>query len=261
MHKKTLLALGLLSLSGMPTASVASSCQPMFNHQDDLVATNNNCPTDSIKYVESTVAGSAKITLGSLNANNKACAYTIAVECGDEPIKMKDIAAIDFKLTVPGNKCSSTEWVAVYMFPYNGKKGGDWQNGNNEADFMETVGPNGVGGFASNWDNNKHQAPWVNANGDSLRVESGAEQHITFTSSGEEGGTYDWNTYVCDVSNTKCDASSSPVWHAYRETGPKWFDSTMMIVVDDWGGWNGSTPAPGCTVEVSDMVITKNNNQ
>ncbi len=251
MRKIPFLLLGLGVLFSLHAA--ADTCQPMFNHQDDLVATNNKCNQGTLKYFPSTTAGSATIIQGGSEPHS--CAYTIAVECGGAEIEMKEIAAIDFTVTVPGNKCSPTEWIAVYMFPYNGKTGGDWDKGEREVDFVETTGPNGPGGFASNWDGRAYQVPWINKGG-AVRVESGAEQHVTFTSS-VNGGKYQWNTYVCAASNTKCDGSSPGVWHAYRETGPDVFGGTMMIVVDDWGGLNDTSSKKGCTLEVSDMVITK----
>ncbi len=235
------------------SASTSSTCQPMFNHQDDTVAQNNQCT--NITFQPSSTAGSATITMNSNELG--ACVYTTAVQCDGEDINMQDIAAIDFTVTVPGNKCNPTEWVAVYMFPWCGQPGGCWDNGEREVDFVETTGSAGPGIFASNWDSRNVQVSWKNQGG-YLIVSTGASQHITFTSSqivsGTNSGTYQWDTWVCDASESKCDATNA-TWHAYRETGPTIFDESMIIVIDDWGVNNA--PMNGCTVEVTDMVITQ----
>ncbi len=247
--------LGIFSLFLFHAASATSPtrCQPQFNHQDDKVAQYNRCTL--IDYQPSAKAGSATI---AMNQDLKgSCVYTTAVQCGDQDIRMRDIAAIDFKVNVPAGRCSPTEWIAVYMFPWCGRLGGCWDGGEREVDFVETKGPNGPGGFASNWGDRPKQAGWVNQQG-AIRVNNGTKQHITFTSSqvlsGPNNGTYQWDIRVCDATETRCD-SSNQLWHAYREKGPTVFDKSMMIVIDNWGV-NGP-PKKGCTLEITDMVITK----
>ena len=247
------IALFNLNVAG---ATSSSTCMPMFNHVDDLVPKNNGC--DEASFQSNSTAGTAKIVMDSNTQGD--CVVTTAVECDGEPFHLKDIASIDFNINVPAGSCNPTEWIAVYMFPWCGKPGGCWQKGEYEVDFVETTGPNGDGGFASNWDSRPVQVPWKN-NHENLRVNTGANQHITFTSSpitsGPNTGRFQWDIRVCDASASKCDASNS-LWHAYRNTGPStsytWEDS-MMIVVDDWGVRNA--PKKGCTLEVTDMVITK----
>jgi hypothetical protein len=250
MKKLNHLLFGVIALFGVQAASAGApaSCKPMFNHKDNTVATNNRCT--QVDFQSSSTAGAATIVMNS--STQGACAYTTAVSCGGEDIMMQDIAAIDFKVTVPGGKCSPTEWIAVYMFPWCGQAGGCWDQGEREVDFVETTGPNGAGGFASNWDARPTQVAWVNQGG-SVRVNTGASQHITFTSS-QSNGKYQWDTRVCEASASKCDESNQ-LWHAYRDTGPTVFNESMMIVVDDWGVNN--PPQAGCTLEVTDMVITK----
>ncbi len=256
MQKIIHILFGTLVLLYFNVAMSASpnTCQPLFSHQDDKVAQNNGCSL--IDFQSSSTPGSATVVMNS--STQGACAYTTAVQCGGTDINMKEIAAIDFNVKVPGGKCSPTEWVSVYMFPWCNQSGGCWDQGEREVDFVETTGPNGAGGFASNWDARNFQVPWINKGGGSVRVNTGASQHITFTSSqittGKNQGKYQWDTWVCDASESKCDASNE-LWHAYRETGPTIFNETMMIVVDDWGVHN--PPKDGCTVEVTDMVITK----
>jgi len=230
-------------------AAPSTTCKPIFNHKDNKVAQNNGC--SQIEFQPSATAGSATIVMNG--STQGACAYTSAVSCGGNDINMQDIAAIDFKVTVPGGKCSPKEWVAVYMFPWCGQPGGCWDQGEREVDFVETTGPNGVGGFASNWDARPTQVAWVNPGGGSVRVDTGASQHVTFTSS-QSNGTFQWDTRVCDATASTCDASNQ-LWHAHRDTGPAVFNESMMIVVDDWGVHN--PPKKGCTLEVTDMVITK----
>ncbi|MCO1335515.1 hypothetical protein MO867_14340 [Microbulbifer sp. OS29] len=170
---------------------------------------------------------------------------------------MKEISAIDFNVTVPRGKCSPTEWIAVYMFPWCGQLGGCWDGGEREVDFVETTGPEGSGVFASNRGGRAKQVTWVNLTC-SIRVDSGIRQHLTFTSrkitSGQGRGTYQWDIRICDASASKCD-SNNQLWHAYRETGPDIFDESMMIVIDNWGINN--PPQSGCRLEVTDMLITK----
>ncbi|WP_444884149.1 hypothetical protein [Microbulbifer sp. PSTR4-B] len=193
-----------------------------------------------------------------MRRNSKgACAYTTAVQCGNKNIQMEEIAAIDFKISIPAGKCNPTEWIAVYMFPWCGESGGCWSGGEREVDFVETMGPNGPGDLASNWGGRPKQAEWINQHG-AIRVDSGTSQHITFTSSqvlsGPKSGTYQWDIRVCAPSATKCE-NTNQLWHAYREKGPTIFDESMMIVIDNWGV--NHPPREGCTLEVTNMLITK----
>ncbi|WP_444941066.1 hypothetical protein ACJJI3_00110 [Microbulbifer sp. ZKSA004] len=252
MLQATRLVLIFAALSTLNLAS-ATTCKPIFNHQDDKVAKNNRCT--KISFQPSNTEGSGVIIMDGDTKGS--CAYTSAVQCGNTEIRMKDISAIDFKVDVPPRKCGAKEWIAVYMFPWCGQPGGCWAGGQREVDFVETTGSNGPGGFASNWGGLPKQAAWTSQTGP-LQVKSGAQQHITFTSrkiiSGEASGTYQWDIRVCGASASKCD-DSNQVWHAYREKGPAIFDESMMIVIDNWGVNN--PPQPGCTLKITDMLITK----
>ncbi|WP_299584498.1 hypothetical protein [uncultured Microbulbifer sp.] len=255
MHRVALVLLCAVISFTLQTTSTASptTCKPLFNHQDDKVAQNNRCIQS--EFQASNTPGSAMIEMNS-NAQG-ACVYTTAIQCGNEDILMGDIAAIDFEISVPPGKCRPTEWMAVFMFPWCGLAGGCWDGGEREVDFVETKGPNGPGGFSSNWGERPKQVEWLKQSG-ALTADTGTSQHITFTSSqilsGHNSGTYQWDIRVCDASETKCD-SSNQLWHAYRETGPIFFNTSMMIVIDNWGV--NHPPKEGCTLEVRDMVITK----
>jgi len=113
----------------------------------------------------------------------------------------------------------------------------------------------------SNWAGNPVQQAWTGTDGVQQLISQSVKKHIQFTST-RNGGDNDWVTTACDSTMTvdgQCPAEGT-TGVSTSKYSPSYFDSSMVIVVDNWGYLNGDVnagpPKPGCAFSITNFKVT-----